>query len=131
MPKDNQVERNSLYSSDRIRKTQNDYLNINCKIWIACCYKLKADTFFLSRNYWGYLNHHLMSNTWEKVVSILAGNLNSGLQNLITTIFFEMEEFRQASIIVYDRNHIVGLGPIPKPKLKNWPIPKLTETVES
>ena len=37
--------------------------------------------------------------------------------------------------IVYDWNHLFGLGPIPKPKLKigcNFrPIPKLTETVKS
>ena len=36
--------------------------------------------------------------------------------------------------VVYDRNHLFGLGPIPKPKLKigrNFrPIPKLTKTVE-
>ena len=37
--------------------------------------------------------------------------------------------------LVYDRNHLFGVGPIPKPKLKigrNFrPIPKLTETVKS
>ena len=37
--------------------------------------------------------------------------------------------------LVYDRNHLFGLGPIPKPKLKigrNFrPIPKLTKTVKS
>ena len=37
--------------------------------------------------------------------------------------------------IVYDRNHLFGLGPIPKPKLEIgcnfWPILKLTETVKS
>ena len=27
----------------------------------------------------GILNHHLMANIWEKAISILSGNLNSGL----------------------------------------------------
>ena len=30
---------------------------------------------------------HLMANIWEKAKSILAGNLNSGLSYLITTVF--------------------------------------------
>ena len=31
------------------------------------------------------LNHPLMANIWEKAISILAGNLNSGLSYLDTT----------------------------------------------
>ena len=34
-------------------------------------------------NYWGWLKHHLMANIWEKVKSILAGNL---ISYLITTV---------------------------------------------
>ena len=34
------------------------------------------------------LNHHLMANIGEKVISILAGYLNSGLSYLITTVSF-------------------------------------------
>ena len=30
-----------------------------------------------------------MVNIWEKAISILAGNLNLGLSNLITTVLFE------------------------------------------
>ena len=32
--------------------------------------------------------HHLMANIWIKAISILAGNLNSGLSYLITTVTF-------------------------------------------
>ena len=40
----------------------------------------------LSRSYWSWLNHPLMANIWEKAISILAGNLNSVLSYLITTV---------------------------------------------
>ena len=33
---------------------------------------------FLSRNYRSFLDHDLMASIWEKSISILAGNLNSG-----------------------------------------------------
>jgi hypothetical protein len=62
------------------------------KIWIACSCKFKANFLvfmplaFWSRNYWDWLNHHLMANIWEKVNSILAENLNSCLSYLITTV---------------------------------------------
>ena len=39
---------------------------------------------FLSRIYWSSLDHDLMANTWEKAISILMGNLNSGCSYLIT-----------------------------------------------
>ena len=40
----------------------------------------------LSKNYWSLLNHPLMANIWEKYISFLAENLNSGLSYLITTV---------------------------------------------
>ena len=41
---------------------------------------------FLSRNYWSSIYHDLMSSIWEKVIWILAGNLNSGRSYLITAV---------------------------------------------
>ena len=41
---------------------------------------------FLSRNYWSLLDHDLMASNWEKAISILAGNLNSGRSYLITAV---------------------------------------------
>ena len=35
-------------------------------------------TCFISRNYWSSLDHDLMASIWEKAISILTGNLNSG-----------------------------------------------------
>jgi len=42
--------------------------------------------FFLSRNYWSSLDHYLMASIREKIISILAGNLNSGRSYLITAV---------------------------------------------
>ena len=39
---------------------------------------------FLSRNYWSLLDYDLMASIWEKALSILAGNLNSGCSYIIT-----------------------------------------------
>ena len=39
---------------------------------------------FLSRNYLSSLDHDLMASIWEKAISILAGNLNSGRSYLIS-----------------------------------------------
>ena len=47
-------------------------------IYMAC--------FFLSIIYWNSLDHALMSSIWEKVISILAGNLNSGRSYLFTAV---------------------------------------------
>ena len=55
------------YSSNKIRKTQNEHLIIFCQ---NC----------------SLLNHHLMANICEKAVSISAGNLNSGFSYFITTV---------------------------------------------
>ena len=44
---------------------------------------------FLSRIYWSLLDHDLMVSTWEKAISILAGNLNKGRSYLITAVIFE------------------------------------------
>ena len=44
---------------------------------------------FLSRIYWSSLDHDLMASIWEKwekAISILAGNLNSGRSYLITAV---------------------------------------------
>ena len=46
--------------------------------------------FFLSRIYWSLLDHDLMASIWEKAISILAGNLNSGCSNLITAVFLRL-----------------------------------------
>ena len=43
---------------------------------------------FLSRNYWSSLDHDLMASIWEKAISILAENLNSGRSYLITAVFW-------------------------------------------
>ena len=41
---------------------------------------------FLCRNYWSSLDHDLMASIWEKAISILAGNLNSGGSYVITAV---------------------------------------------
>ena len=41
---------------------------------------------FLFKNYLSALDHDLMAKIWEKAISILAGNLNSGLSYLITAV---------------------------------------------
>ena len=43
---------------------------------------------FLSRNYWSWSHPNLMASIWEKVISILAGNLNSGRSYFITAVLF-------------------------------------------
>ena len=43
---------------------------------------------FLSRIYWSFLDHELMTSIWEKAISILAGNLNSRRSYLITAVLF-------------------------------------------
>ena len=54
------------------------------KIWLVCIHEFKAVFFafiwlgFLSRIYWSLLDHDLMASIWEKAISILARNLNSG-----------------------------------------------------
>ena len=40
----------------------------------------------MSRNYWSWLDHALMASILEKVISLLTGNLNSGLSYLITAV---------------------------------------------
>ena len=47
-------------------------------IYMAC--------FFLSRIYWSSLDHSLIASIWEKAISILAVNLNSGRSYLITAV---------------------------------------------
>ena len=41
---------------------------------------------FLSKNYWSSLDHDLMASIWEKAISVLAGNLNSGRSYFITAV---------------------------------------------
>ena len=41
---------------------------------------------FLSNNYWSSWDHDLMARIWEKAISILSGNLNSGRSYLITAV---------------------------------------------
>ena len=36
--------------------------------------------FFIKKLLESWLNHHLLANVWEKVVTILSGNFNSGLK---------------------------------------------------
>ena len=40
----------------------------------------------LNRIYWSSLDHDLTASIWEKAISILAGNLNSGRIYIITTV---------------------------------------------
>ena len=54
--------------SIKIEKTQNDHLDIACQNLIGLSVVVN------------------MANIWEKAISILAGNLNSGLSYLITTV---------------------------------------------
>ena len=42
--------------------------------------------FYLKTIVIGYINHHLMANIWEKTISILAENLNSGRSYFITAV---------------------------------------------
>ena len=57
------------YSSKKMRKTQNEHLNMICQnlncLYVVVNSKLISYFFgvaFLSRNYWGQLNHHLIAN---------------------------------------------------------------------
>ena len=61
----------TAYRSSKIR---------NNHLWI---YHL---VFYIETITVSYVNHHLMANIWEKVISILAGNLNLGRSYLITTV---------------------------------------------
>ena len=66
------------------------------KIWLVCIPEFKTNLlffchlyglgFFLSKIYWGSLDHDLMASIWEKAISILAGNLNSSRSYLITAV---------------------------------------------
>ena len=65
------------------------------KIWSACSCKFKAYlwTFlgliqlaFQSRNYWSWLDHHLMVSFGKKAKIKRAGNLNKGRRYVITTV---------------------------------------------
>ena len=42
--------------------------------------------FFLSRSYWSSLDHDLWASTWEKAISIMAWNSNSGRSCLIAAV---------------------------------------------
>ena len=46
----------------------------------------------LSRNYWSSLDHDLMASIWEKVISILAGNLNPVRSYIITAVLMRQQE---------------------------------------
>ena len=48
------------YSSYKIRKTQNEQLNIVCQNSISLLFGF-VSLAFCSRNYWSKLNHHLMA----------------------------------------------------------------------
>ena len=66
--------------------------------------------FFLSTIYWSSLYHDLMARLWEKVISILAGNLNSSRCYLITTVqkFFKhyfLNKMQLASFYVRHTPH--------------------------
>ena len=83
------------YRSNKIRKTQNEQMNIILsKFEKSVIVNLMPISWvfgyiphsFCSRHYWSYLNHHLMANISEKAISILAGNLNLGCSYLITTV---------------------------------------------
>ena len=57
-------------------------------------------TCFLSRNYWSSLDHGLMANILEKAISILVGNLNSGLSFLFTALLNVKSKVEIFSIFV-------------------------------
>ena len=66
------------------------------KIWWVCIPKFKANFLFFwhlyglgffSRIYWSWLDHDRIASIWEKAISILAENLNSGRSYLITAVF--------------------------------------------
>ena len=46
--------------------------------------------FFIWWNYWSSLDHDLVASIWEKAISILAGNLNSGRSYLITAVTYRI-----------------------------------------
>ena len=72
----------NCYSRNKIRKAQNEHLNIVFQKFNANfltfrgLYHLLFDVETFGAR---FKNHHLRANNWEKVVSLLVGNLNSGL----------------------------------------------------
>ena len=56
------------------------------RTWNTDFFTVYGLIFFLSRIYWSSLDHDLMASIWEKGISILAGNLNSGRSQLITAV---------------------------------------------
>ena len=86
------------YSSNEIRKTKNEHLIIFWQNSIGLIFLVFAPLGFLSRN---YHHHPLMAIIWEKVSSILAKNLNSGLTYLITLFSFPSTQLISRS--VWDR----------------------------
>ena len=60
---------------------------------------------FLPRNYWSSLDHDLIASIWEKAISILAGNLNSGRSYLITAV---QNKFLFSFIFLTDNNASSG-----------------------
>ena len=46
------------------------------------------------------LDHDLMANIWENIVSILAGNLNSGRSYLTTTVLVNSAKNKQKVVII-------------------------------
>ena len=72
------------------------------KIWLVCIPEFKANFLFL-RIYWSPLDHDLMASIWGKAISILAGNLNSGLSYLITAVKrFVYRLLHRSLVFTYD-----------------------------
>ena len=69
-------------------------------IYMAC--------FYLSRNYWSLLDNDLTASIWEKAISILARNLNSGRSYLITTVCESTDYGRAQGFAIY-RHHILSV----------------------
>ena len=58
---------------------------------------------FLSRNYWSLLDYDRMASIWEKAISILAGNLNSGRSYLITAVW---KSWKRSSLRLSQKSRI-------------------------
>ena len=91
------------------------------KIWTVGDFEFNANllTFFrfilralCSRNYGSLLNHNGMANIWEKVISILARNLNLGRSHLIITVKV-IVCFLAFSLNIWPHYVLVGIKCIP------------------
>ena len=88
------------------------------KIWMVCIPEFKANflfvcLFFLSRIYWSALDHDLMASIWEKVISILAGNLNSSRSYPITALYLRTRlwKTKHSKAEHYSKIEVISIPP--------------------